>query len=110
MVGAGQNIDSMGVAGKILRNKELEGRISSCVAEAELVPDWWEFGRTLPLSASQILSQGRSSQLVGLFLWRAVGNGKRLWDSESHRQRTKGEPPDGGDSLIGPLVEQWYAE
>lgn len=47
-----QNIDSMGVAGKILRNKELEGRISSFVVDAELVSDWWQLGRTLPLSAS----------------------------------------------------------
>jgi len=74
---ARQNIDSMGVAGKILRNKELGATI--CSIPGSGWNEAWtshelKLGRTLPLSASRILGQGRTSKVRGLFLWRAVEN------------------------------------
>jgi hypothetical protein len=72
MPGRVQNIESTRLMGKILRNKGLATGILPHGSNAEFTPDCLKSGRTIPVCAFHILGQGRPSQDVGIFLWKAV--------------------------------------
>jgi hypothetical protein len=67
-----QNLDSMGLAAKIFRNKDLDTSAGLFSGKEELVPDCFGSVRTIPLWAFHSLGQGCTSHESSIFLWMAV--------------------------------------
>jgi len=77
-----QNIDSTGLAAKILTNKELMV-LTPATGRAGLAPDCSGSVGTVPLWTFHMLGQGCWSQDRGIFLWMAV---QKCGVLSTHRQ------------------------